>query len=117
MIGQLGDWVDLAYKLITGLFAVWFYFDRKNDKTNLRISALEDLLDRRLDGITDRITRVEADLENAPSHTDLGKIYDEIRKQSDSMASLNANLAAQASTLKSLNDWIGRVDSFLRGKS
>lgn len=114
MIGFIGDWLDVAYKLITGMFAVWFYFDRKNDKTNARISALEDTLDRRMDGIGDRLTRVEADLENTPSHNDLGKIYDEIRKQSDAMASLNANVAAQASTLKSLNDWIGRVDSFLR---
>ncbi len=114
MSGLVGEWLDIAYKVITGLFAVWFYFDRKNDKTNQRISALEDTLDRRLDGITDRITRVEVDLENAPSHNDLGKIYDEIRKQSDSMSSMNANLAAQSSSLKQLNEWLSRVDSYLR---
>ena len=114
MSGIIGDWLDIIYKAITGMFAVWFYFDRKNDKTNQRISELENTIDQRLDNMINRMTRVEADLANTPSHNDLGKIYEEIRKQSDAMASISANVAAQASTLKSLNDWIGRVDSYLR---
>lgn len=81
-MGSIGDWLDIAYKVITGIFAVWFYFDRKNDKTNQRISSLEIKIDQRMDGVCERITRVESDLENAPSHNDLGKIYDEIRNQS-----------------------------------
>ena len=116
MSSLIGDWLDIVYKAITGMFAVWFYFDRKNDKTNLRISELENALDQRMDHLINRMTKVEVDLSNVPNHNDLGKIYDEIRKQSDAMASISANVAAQASTLKSLNDWIGRVDSFLRSK-
>lgn len=117
MINVIGDWLDVVYKVLTGIFVIWLYLDRKNDKTNQRISELETNIDKRLDGFSDRMTRVEVDLSNAPSHNDLGKIYDEIRKQSEAMSAISANVAAQASTLKSLNDWIGRVDSFLRGKN
>lgn len=118
-------WFDVIQTLLIAAIGVMNWLNNRQRVTTETINRLErdtkaDIArvesnqDKRMDGVSDRLTRMEADLENMPSHNDLGKIYDEIRKQSEAMASINANVASQASTLKSLNDWIGRVDSFLR---
>lgn len=117
MINVIGEWLDVVYKVLTGIFVIWLYLDRKNDKTNQRISALENSIDNRLDGHADRLTRIEADLKNAPSHNDLAEIYREIRKQSEAMSTINIALSAQTAALAALKEQVARMDSFWRSKS
>lgn len=114
MIDQIGSWLDVIYKVLTAIFVTWMYLDRKNDKTNQRISSLEETLESRLDTHAERLTRIEVDLHNTPNHADLGKIYDEIRKQSETMANINAAVTAQAATMRSLESLVNRMDGFWR---
>jgi len=114
MIAEIGEWLDIVYKILTAIFVVWLYLDRRNDKTNQRISDMELDLDHRLDKHAERLTRIEQDIKHVPSQDDLAEIYREMRKQSGTMATINANVTAQAATLKSLESLVNRMDEFWR---
>ncbi len=113
-IALFGDWLDVIYKIGVVVFAAWLYMDRRNDKTHVRISALEKSVDDRLDGHADRITKLEVHVKSAPGHHDLAEIYKEIRNLSGELSTMNSNLSAQAATMVSVKELVGRMDGFWR---
>lgn len=116
MISVVGEWLDVVYKVLTGIFVIWLYLDRKNDKTNQRISELENSIDERLDNHSERLTRIESDLKNAPSHYDLGKIYDEMRKQSEAIFAVDKAVNKLNGAFEPLENLVSRMDAFWRSK-
>ncbi|NOV29179.1 hypothetical protein [Methylomonas sp. ZR1] len=113
-IGQFAEWLDVVYKIMVGAFGIWLYLDRKNDKTHLRISQLEERIDQRLDAHAGRIVRMEAVVEKQPTHDNLADVYREIRKVSDSVAGLTAAISAVQATLVSVEKLTSRMDTFWR---
>ncbi|HEY8037140.1 MAG TPA: hypothetical protein VIF37_16280 [Methylobacter sp.] len=127
-INVVGEWLDVIYKVLTGIFVIWLYFDRRNDKTLARVTKLEGhiddkldtmekRLDEQLDDHSERLVKVESDLRNQPKHEDLGKIYDEMRKVSESIAGMASNLSGQKAMLEGLEKQVSRMDTFWRTHS
>ncbi len=121
------EWLDVAYKIGMAVFGVWLYLDRRNDKTNSRIvkleiqigeklDGLESRLDDRLDDHSDRLVKVETNVGNQPTHTDLGKLYDELRVVSKSIADIATTQASNGATLNGVREQVSRMDSFWRNK-
>jgi len=113
-IGIFGEWLDVIYKLGVVAFGIWMYLARRNDKTNVRITKLEERLDERLDTHTERLTRVETELTKQPTHDHLAEVYREIRKTSDALATMAITLAAMQATLENVGDLTRRMDTFWR---
>lgn len=109
--------VDLAQTLVIAIIGALNWLHNRQRVTTDTINRLQTNIDERLDRHTERLTRVEADMRNVPSHADLAEIYREIRKMSDAMSGINVSVAAQASTLKALSDQVTRMDSFWRSNS
>ena len=42
---DIKDWLDLIYKALTGIFMIYMFINRLNDKTHSRISSLEKRVD------------------------------------------------------------------------
>jgi phage shock protein A len=113
-IGLFGEWLDVIYKIAMAAFGIWLYLDRRNDKTHLRISQLEERIDNRLDGHSDRLTRVETALTNQPTHDHLAEIYREIRKVTDAVSAMSATLERVHERLDNVKELTSRMDSFWR---
>jgi len=116
-IGVFGEWLDVIYKIAMAVFGIWLYLDRRNDRTNLRISQLEERIDGRLDTHTERLTRVETELTKQPTHDHLAEVYREIRKTSDAVATMAITLAAMQATLENVGDLTRRMDTFWRNNN
>ncbi|MGZ4974661.1 MAG: hypothetical protein ACXWIN_08560 [Burkholderiaceae bacterium] len=122
---SIGEWLDVIYKVLMAIFGVWLYLDRRNDKTQQRITKLEshmddkiDDMESRLDGQLDnhseRLVKVEADLRNQPTHGDLGKLYDEMRKMSQVITTIATGLSKQEGILERVEGQVNRMDTFWR---
>lgn len=109
--------VDLAQTVVIAIIGIMNWLHNRQRVTNDTINRLEQNIDERLDRHTERLTRVEADMRNVPSHNDLAEIYREMRKISETMAGINASVTALAATLKALDEQVARMDSFWRSKS
>ena len=79
-VSHLADWFDIIYKGLTALFVVWMFFDRKNDKIHTRVSEIEKRIDTRLDGHSNRLSRIESDIENAVGIDDIKVIHARVDK-------------------------------------
>ncbi|OQW74847.1 MAG: hypothetical protein BVN35_09540 [Proteobacteria bacterium ST_bin11] len=110
---------DVVQTLLIAVIGIMNWLNNRQRVTNATISRLENSMDTRLDDHAERVTRLEQDLKNAPSHADLAEIYREMRKLNDSLSAMNAAISAQTATLSALKGQVERMDSFWRngGKS
>lgn len=113
-INDFAEWLDVIYKVMMGVFGIWLYLDRRNDKTHVRISNLEDRIDDRLDTHAMQLTKLETELNKQPTHDHLADVYREIRKVSDSVSAMSSSLSAVHATLESVKDLTSRMDTFWR---
>jgi hypothetical protein len=122
---SISEWLDVVYKVLMAIFGIWLYLDRRSDKTQLRITKLEtqmddkiDDMESRLDGQLDnhseRLVKVEADLRNQPTHNDLGKLYEEMRKMSQVITTIASGLSKQEGILERVEGQVNRMDTFWR---
>ena len=72
-------WIDVAQFVVMSAIGVWMYLERRNDKTNDRVSKLEDELGEKLDSHDGRLMRVETQVEHLPQVSDLEKLYERVR--------------------------------------
>lgn len=72
---QLKLWIDVAQFAVMSAIGVWLYLERRNDKTNTRVTELGDKLDVH-DG---RLVRMETQVKHMPQTPDLEKLYERIR--------------------------------------
>lgn len=88
--------------------------NKLENATKAAIGKLEDSVDGRLDKHAEQITRLEVDMRNAPSHNDLGKIYDEIRNQSRDIADVGKSVEKLVGAFEPLEKLVTRMDQFWR---
>lgn len=110
-------WFDAVQTLVIAAIAIMNWLNNRQRVTTATITKLETNIDARLDDHAERVTRLEQDVKNAPSHADLAEIYREMRKLNDSLSAMNAAISAQTATLGSLKEQVARMDSFWRNKS
>jgi hypothetical protein len=116
-ISMLGDWVDVIYKLCGAVFCIWLYLDRRNDKTHIRIGKLEDDVDKRLDGHSDRLTRMETTLTKQPTHEHLAEVYRDMRNVTTSVTDIAIALAGIEATLLKVDEQTKRMNDFWLNKN
>ena len=113
-IVQIGEWLDVIYKLGVAAFGIWLYLDRRNDKTHIRINKLEERIDSCLDGHSERIVRVETKLTKQPTHDNLAELYREIRQVAATISGLATSQASLQATLEGVDKMVQRMDTFWR---
>lgn len=105
---------DIVQTVLIALIGIMNWLNNRQRVTNQTINRLENNIDQRLDKHSDQITRLEVDIKNAPSHTDLGKIYDEIRNQSRDISAVGRSVEKLAGSFEPLEKLVVRMDEFWR---
>lgn len=98
--------ISVANTLGTAGLGLYFYITKKNTVTNERIGKLQEDFDQKLDQHAERITRVEEKVANAPTHKDLGEIYDKVNEVSDCVSRLEGQFEATNSTLRIIHQFL-----------
>ena len=104
-ISQISHWFDITYKGLTAIFVIWMFFDRKNDKTHGRITELEKRIDSRLDLHTDRLARIESDIENAIGVEDIKAIHKRIDEILKNTSKTEGQLEMLNTSVKSITEF------------
>lgn len=110
--------------LLTAGLGFYVHIINKNSVTNdritkletdlgARITALDTDVDKRLDNHSQRITAVEVAVKHAPTHEDLGKIYEqitatrgEISKTASGVAGLEKGFVGLENNVRLITDFL-----------
>ena len=105
------DWMELLkfgfqvfQFLITGGLAFYVYMSKKDTVTNERIGKLENDIDTKIDLHGERIARLEVKADKAPTHDDIGKVYDKINQVSDCVSRLEGKFEGATNTLQLIHE-------------
>ena len=101
-ITQIGNYLDILFKIFIAVFSIYLFFDRREDKTNGRI-----------DEHCERLVKIEAQLKQQPTHDHLADVYKEIRTVSRELSGITNSLAAFGATLTAVQEQTRRMDSYL----
>lgn len=84
-VDQLVPWASLL-----GNFAIgtWLYLERRNDKTNQRVTALSD----RVEKLDKDVVSLTTAAEGAPSHDDLSRLYTKIDDTNDTLRVISSEI-------------------------
>lgn len=121
---NIGALLQGIHMLGTFSLGVWIYLEKRNDKTNQRItdlSAIVERVDKQVVGLqsacescavetlTDRIGALEKDVsglsasaEKAPNHHDLAKVYEGINDLAEKVDKMAGGFEAQSATLRQI---------------
>ena len=103
---------------------IWVYLEKRNDKTNQRITALNEIVERidkevvglqsacqscpietlaeRLGALEKDVSGLQASAEQAPSHHDLDKVYEAVNDLSEKVDTLAGGFDAFSATLRQI---------------
>ena len=102
---EVRDWLLVISMLLHFAYSIWGYIERRNDKTGDRIADIEARI-----AIVERdIGEVKAASSSAPTHNDLGKIYDEMRTLSKTTSDAIRDLTGTVNSLVGEN--VGQSDA------
>lgn len=90
--------------LLTGGIGVYVYMSGKDTVTNGRISKLEEDIDSKINSQGERIAKIEARAEKAPTHDDLARLYEKINKQSECLHRLEGEFEGVKRTLQLIHE-------------
>lgn len=90
--------------LLTGGIGIYVYLTNKNKVTNDRISKLEDDIDEKLDSHVERIAKIEARAEKAPTHKDMAEIHEKINQVSACVNRLEGEFSGATRTLQLIHE-------------
>ena len=82
--------------LATFALGVWLYLEKRNDKTNDRVTELAG----KVEEIDKKVTSLEATAEAAPNHADLAKVYDSLNNLAGTVNQLVGENKGQSDTLR-----------------
>lgn len=74
-------------------------------------------LDRRIDGVEERVTRAEKDLEHAPTRRDIEKLYETINPIDRQLSGLISTVGAMQGTLESVGRGVQMVQDYLLNRT
>lgn len=92
---EVRDWLLVISMVLHFAYTIWAYIDRRNDKTNERIAALVS----EVGTLTADLEKLKSTTETAPSHADLGRVYEAIKAQG---AATNETISKLAATVNQL---------------
>lgn len=89
-------WLQAINILGTFALGIWLYLEKRNDKTNERVTELASKVDK----LDKNVASLETAAEAAPSHTDLGKISDSVNRLSQTVNQLVGENRGQSDNLR-----------------
>ncbi len=92
--------ISAANFVLTWGVALYMYLSNKNKATNERIGKLEDDLDIKLDGHADRIAHLEGVTQKAPTHEDLGRLYEKQHETARAVSQMAGEMKGMNETLR-----------------
>ena len=83
---------------------LWLYVrsSDRHEKIDARFSDLERNVDGRLDGTQQRLAALEAEVKRAPTHDDLGRIYERINQVGTSLGEIKGGMDEMKSSFRQL---------------
>ncbi|MDB5802281.1 MAG: hypothetical protein JWL63_3220 [Rhodocyclales bacterium] len=94
LVFQLGQFL-----VVSGI-GVYLYLEKKNDKTNERMDALESKQELRSDELLERISDVEGQLKQSPTHHDMGELHNKINSVSETSKEMKGQLGSMDMLLR-----------------
>ena len=105
--------VQVGQFVLTSAVGFYVYLTNRDRVTNERISKLETDLDTRMDAHAQRITAVEEAAKHAPTHEDLGRIYDQITATRRDISDTKAAVAGVQSGMSALERNTALITEYL----
>lgn len=90
--------------LLTGGIGIYVYMTNKDKVTNDRITDLEKDIDKKSDDHGERIAKLEARVEKAPTHDDLAKLHEKINEVSACVNRLEGEFIGASRTLQLIHE-------------
>ncbi len=84
--------VSVAQFVITGAIGIYLYWERKSDRTNKRISALEDKHNKELKALQAQISDLDGRLKQAIGHADLRPIFERMNSMDKQLGEISGKL-------------------------
>lgn len=88
--------VPVINMLGTFALGVWMYLERRNDKTNDRVTELAGKVEK----LDKDVTALESTAASAPSHADIARVYDSVNDLSRTVHQLVGENRGQTDTLR-----------------
>ncbi len=92
---EIRDWLLTISMIGHFTYTAWAYVERRGDKTNERLDEMAS----RIDHVERLVAEVKSAGSAAPTHADLGKVYDAMR---DLAKTTNDSISALAGTVNQL---------------
>ncbi len=93
---EIRDWLLTISMILHFSRTAWDYIDKRNDKTNERVTELVS----RFDTLEKDVTSLQAISGNAPTHSDLAKVYESVNTLAATVNQLVGENRGQTDTLR-----------------
>lgn len=114
---DLQTWLQITNTLVIWIAAIYTYLANRNRVTTERINSLQASLQTRIEGLRsdmdhrmdnhgDRLSRVEKDIQHAPSHEDLKRIHARMDEVSATLSSLQGEFKGANNTLHLIHTYL-----------
>lgn len=104
------EMAKLAFQIgqfaLTAGVGFYVYMSNKNKVTNDRITEMEKDIDTKLDDYGDRIARLEERSEHAPTHEDLGVIYEKMKALGTKLDTMSGEFGQVKNLLGIIHEYI-----------
>lgn len=95
-VEHLRVWLQIINMLGTFSIGAWMYLEKRNDKTNDRITELAG----KVDNLDKDVSALKTSSETAPNHADLSKVYESINALAATVNQLVGENRGQSDTLR-----------------
>lgn len=90
------DWMQVIQMIGTFCLGAWIYIEKRNDKTNERVSAMGD----RIDEIDRDLSGLIATSKTSPTHRDLSNVYHAQNRTDEKLNQLIGETSSQSDLLR-----------------
>jgi RNase H-fold protein (predicted Holliday junction resolvase) len=105
-LAVIKEWVGMANIVFTAIVGLVVHLNSKDKTINTRISQFETSVDSRLDGHSDRLTKLESRVSTMPTHEDLKQLSGDIKKQSEKLDQLLGESKARSETMRMIHEYL-----------
>lgn len=103
---QIALSISVGNFVLTWGLAFYMHLVNKGKVTEDRITRLEQDLDAKLDGQSERLARLEQDARHAPSHDDLKRIHSRIDDVNERIGTLQGEFSGANRTLNLIHEYL-----------
>lgn len=102
----LGFWLQALQALITGMVFVYVWLTNRQKANTAAIDEMRKVFNQELNGLDDRLIRVEKDIEHLPTHDDMAKLHTRINETSEALKHIDGKLEQIDRTTQMINQYL-----------